>query len=126
MRSAAVQVRPAAWIIGCCLIVREQHGAQYEHGKAAYEIGAAAEEYDEGAPFSDSFYFPPSPCASWSSLLFAVPDSHVFLPFLQVTTKSDLFPSVSTSRKPLTARLIHHENTHTTTNSSGEKASLRT
>ncbi|GAA5856199.1 hypothetical protein JCM8547_000815 [Rhodosporidiobolus lusitaniae] len=37
----------SAWIIGCCLIGREEHGKHFEHGKAAFEEGAGDDEMDE-------------------------------------------------------------------------------
>ncbi|GAA5886027.1 hypothetical protein JCM6882_004238 [Rhodosporidiobolus microsporus] len=39
----------AGWLIGCCLIGKEQHGAHFEKGKAAYEEGAGNDEIDEMA-----------------------------------------------------------------------------
>ncbi|BGP16377.1 hypothetical protein JCM10213_004920 [Rhodosporidiobolus nylandii] len=37
----------AAWIIGCCLLGSESHGAHFEQGKAAFEEGAGRDELDE-------------------------------------------------------------------------------
>lgn len=37
----------AAWLIGCCLIGRESHGAHFEKGKAAFEEGAGRDEIEE-------------------------------------------------------------------------------
>lgn len=34
----------AAWIIGCCLIGSEAHGAHFERGKAAFEKGGGRDE----------------------------------------------------------------------------------
>ncbi|GAA5832455.1 hypothetical protein JCM3766R1_003083 [Sporobolomyces carnicolor] len=37
----------AAWIILCCLVGREYHGAHFEQGKAAFEEGAGRDEIEE-------------------------------------------------------------------------------
>ncbi|GAA5983689.1 hypothetical protein JCM11641_000934 [Rhodosporidiobolus odoratus] len=37
----------AAWLIGCCLLGSENHGARFENAKAAFEEGAGADEMDE-------------------------------------------------------------------------------
>lgn len=37
----------AAWIIGCCLIGREQLGLHFEKGKAAFEKGGGRDEIEE-------------------------------------------------------------------------------
>lgn len=37
----------AAWIIGCCLVGAEQHGAHFEKGKVAFEIGGGRDEMEE-------------------------------------------------------------------------------
>ncbi|GAA5925137.1 monocarboxylate/H+ symporter [Sporobolomyces koalae] len=37
----------AGWIILCCLVGRESHGAHFENAKAAFEQGAASEDVEE-------------------------------------------------------------------------------
>lgn len=39
----------AAWIIGCCLLGREQLGLHFEKGKAAFEKGGGRDEIEERA-----------------------------------------------------------------------------
>ncbi|GAA6038147.1 hypothetical protein JCM8097_005758 [Rhodosporidiobolus ruineniae] len=37
----------AGWLIGCCLLGAEDHGAHFERGKAAFEEGAGNDELEE-------------------------------------------------------------------------------
>lgn len=100
------------------MIGKEQHGAHFEHGKAAYETGAGAEEYDEGSSF---LLFLPST----SSSLVLTLSSH-----LRPTSTGDdqvgPLPKRFDLEKANAGETIHRENTNTTTASSMEKASIRT
>jgi SHS family lactate transporter-like MFS transporter len=53
----------AAWIILCCLVGRESHGAHFEKGKAAFEEGAGNDEIEESewsSLVTSTLPFPPS------------------------------------------------------------------
>lgn len=65
----------AGWLIVCCLVGREDHGAHFEHGKAAFEKGGGLDESESrrshASSTSSALTFAVS--SQWTTAMLAFP-----------------------------------------------------